>query len=83
MIQLPHIHQVEPMTVGELRKKIKTLPADTKVYMLTDTTPDNWDEEKDRWRVVHPLSYVRQERVYCTDMYGDDELNLILEVEEQ
>jgi hypothetical protein len=71
------------MTVGELRKKIKSLPANKPVYMLTDKSADNWDCDNDRWRDVHPLSYVTCERIYNNDMYGgEDEYNLILEVEE-
>ena len=72
----------EPMTVGELRKKIKNLPADTPVYLVTDkTSPYAWDEEHDRWRYAHPLAYASRERNYSTDMFGDDELVLLLEVE--
>ena len=48
----------EPMTVGELRKKIKNLPADTPVYLVTDkTSPYAWDDERERWRYAHPLAY--------------------------
>lgn len=72
----------EPMTVGELRKKIKNLPADTPVYLVTDkTSPYAWDDEHDRWRYAHPLAYASRERNYSTDMFGDDELVLLLEVE--
>ena len=72
----------EAMTVGELRKKIKNLPADTPVYLVTDkTSPYAWDDERERWRYAHPLAYASRERNYSTDMFGDDELVLLLEVE--
>ena len=72
----------EPMTVGELRKKIKNLPADTPVYLVTDkTSPYAWDDERERWRYAHPLAYASRERNYAEDNRDDDELVLLLEVE--
>jgi hypothetical protein len=70
------------MTVGELRQKIKNLPANMPVFLLTDKSPENWDVDNDRWHQVWPLSYVTRERVYSENMFDDDEYNLILEVEE-
>lgn len=82
-MRLPTIRHIEPMTVGELKQKIKTLPNDTPVYLLVDKSPENWDEENDRWSRVYPLSYVTRERLYNSDGYGKDELNCLLEVEEE
>lgn len=46
------------MTAGELRKKIKNLPADTPIYLVTDKESDGaWDEDRCRWRYAHPLAY--------------------------
>ncbi len=75
--------ETEAMTVGELRKKIKNLPADTPVFLVTDKTSDYaWDEDRGRWRYAHPLAYATRERNYAEDMFGEeDELSLILEVE--
>lgn len=71
----------EPMTAGELRAKIRNIPSDTPVYLVTDkTSPDAWDEDNERWRYAHPLSEVRRERNY--DEYGDMELAILLEVED-
>lgn len=50
--------------------------------MVTDkTSPDAWDEDKGRWRYAHPLAYASRERNLAEDMFGDDELVLLLEVE--
>lgn len=70
------------MTVGELRKYIKNLSADTPVFMVTDkTSPDAWDEELGRWRYAHPLTYASREWNRSEEMYGEEELVLLLEVE--
>lgn len=70
------------MTAGELRKKIKNLPADTLIFLVTDkTSEDAWDEDLERWRYAHPLAYAERERNYAEGMFGEDELVLILEVE--
>ncbi len=72
----------EPMTAGELRKKIKNLPADTPVFLVTDKeSPDAWDEERGRWRYVRPLAYASREWDRAEEMFGEDELVLLLEVE--
>lgn len=68
------------MTVGELRKKIKNLPAHTPVYIVLDKWSDNaWDEDREMWRYAVPLAYVEKERLYDENM--GDELNLLLEPE--
>lgn len=70
------------MTVGELKKYIKNLPADTPVFLVTDkTSPDAWDEELGRWRYAHPLTYASREWNRSDEMYGEVELVLLLEVE--
>lgn len=69
------------MTAGELRKKIHNIPSDARIYLVTDkTSPDAWDEDKDRWRYAHPLANVSRERV-C-DEFGENEYNVLLEVED-
>lgn len=74
-------NQAEPMTAGELRAKIRNIPSDAPVYLITDkTSPDAWDEENGRWRFAHPLVCVTRERNY--DEEGDMELAILLEVEE-
>lgn len=74
------------MTVGDLKKYIKNLPNDTKVYMLTDKSPTNWDDERGRWAVVHPLGLCSREALTegggFDDEDEDEELNLLLEIEE-
>ncbi len=70
------------MTAGELRKKIKNLPADTPIFLVTDkTSPDAWDEDNGRWRYTHPLVYASREWNRSEEMFGEDELVLLLEVE--
>lgn len=67
------------MTVGELRKKIKNLPAKTPIYLLIDKYSDDpWDDEKKQWRYVLPMAYVSEEHIY-TEL--GDEYNLIFEPE--
>lgn len=74
--------ETEAMTAGELRKKIKNLPADTPIFLVTDKTSEYaWDEERDRWRYAYPLAYATRERNYAENMFEEDELALILEVE--
>lgn len=83
---LPHVSHAEPMTVGALKKYIRNLPDDTKVYMLTDKSPTNWDDELGRWATVHPLGFCSREALSegggFDDMDEDEELNLLLEIEE-
>lgn len=74
--------ETQAMTAGELRKKIKNLPADTPIFLVTDKSSDDaWDEDRGRWRHAHPLVYATRERNYAEDMFGEDELVLLLEVE--
>lgn len=74
--------KAQPMTAGELRKKIKNLPADTPIFLVTDkTSPDAWDEDRERWRYAIPLVYVQRERNLAEDMFGEDEFCVLLEVE--
>lgn len=74
------ILHAEPMTVGELKKKIHNLPSDTHVYIVLDKLGDDaWDEEREQWRYVVPLAHARRERI--RDEEGD-EINLLLEYED-
>lgn len=70
-----------PMTVGELRKKIKNLPADVNVYIVIDKlSEDAWDDDKGQWRYALPLVYATRERLYREE---GNELNLLLEYESE
>lgn len=74
-----YIAHATPMTVGELKKKIRNLPNDTPVYIVIDKISDEaWDDDKQQWRYAIPLVYAGRERIYEED---GDELNLILEYE--
>ena len=74
------ILHAEPMTVGELKKKIHNLPSDTPVYIVLDKIgEDAWDEVKEQWRYVIPLAHARRERILSEE---GDELNLLLEYED-
>lgn len=76
-----YICKATPMTVGELRKKIKNLPADTPVYIVIDKlSGDAWDDDKQQWRYTLPLVYATRERIYSEE---GDELNLLLEYESE
>lgn len=81
MHEIPdYILKAKPMTVGELRKKIKTLPANMPVYIVIDKISDDaWNEEKEMWRFAIPLVYATRERLY--DENTGDEYNLLLEYE--
>ena len=74
-----YVLRAKPMTVGELKSKIRNLPNDTRVYIVVDKiSEDAWDEEKEQWRYVIPLVYASRERIYAEE---GDELNLLLEYE--
>lgn len=69
------------MTVGELRKKIKNLPADVNVYTVIDKlSEDAWDDDKGQWRYALALVYATRERLYSEE---GNELNLLLEYESE
>lgn len=72
-----------PFTVGELKKKINRLPADTPVYMVFDKTSEfAWDEEHDRWRNAVPVAYATKEDTLIETFDGfDKETVLLLEIE--
>lgn len=64
------------LTAGELRKKLSGVSNDTKVFVVTDKSDDNYDENY-RLISVHPVETVEREWAY--DEAGDgDELNLLL-----
>lgn len=76
-----YIMHATPMTVGELRKKIKNLPADMNVYIVIDKlSEDAWDDDKGQWRYALPLVYATRERIYSEEC---NELNLLLEYESE
>jgi hypothetical protein len=68
------------MTVGQLKEKIRHVPDDTPVFLLTDKSAANRDESAQRWKSVYQLNHVGREIIYSTDGQSrDDSLNLILE----
>lgn len=79
---LDYIATAEPMTAGELRKKIRNLPAETPIYLVTDKeSPDAWDDERQRWRYAIPLVYVSREKWLDESGYEDDQMAVLLECE--
>jgi hypothetical protein len=49
---------------------------------VTDKTSEGaWDEDRDRWRYAVPLVYAQREWNRAEDIFGEDELCLLLEVE--
>lgn len=79
---IQEIMGAEPLTVGELIKKLERMPKKAKVYMVFDKFSDGaWDEDMERWRYVIPLAYVTKEVNLDEEDYWDKETNVILEVE--
>lgn len=77
-----YIANATPMTAGELRKKIKNLPADTPIFMVTDKESDYaWDDDRQRWRYAIPLVYASREYWLDESGYGEESMALILECE--
>lgn len=59
------------------------MPKSANVYMLTDRTASNWDEENNKFMRVHGIEYVEKEIVYPNDGFTDGiETNVLLEIEE-
>ena len=74
---------MKTLTVGELIEKLKKMPKSANVFMLTDRTESNWDEENAKFIRVHGIEYVEKETVYPDDGFTDSvELNVLLEIEE-
>lgn len=74
---------METLTVGELIEKLKKMPKSANVFMVTDRTDANWDEDNAIYRHVHGIEYVTKETIYPNDGIADDvETNVLLEVEE-
>ena len=74
---------MKTLTVGELIEKLKKMPKSANVFMLTDRTESNWDEENAEFIRVHGIEYVEKETVYLDDGFTDSvELNVLLEIEE-
>lgn len=74
---------MKTLTVGELIEKLKKLPKSANVFMLTDRTESNWDEENATFRRVHGIEYVEKEIIYPNDGFTDNtEINVLLEIEE-
>ena len=74
---------MKTLTVGELVEKFKRMPKSANVYMVTDRTDSNWDEDNATFRRVHGIEYVIKETVYPNDGFTDKiEINVLLEIEE-
>lgn len=74
---------METLTVSELIEKLKKMPKSANVFMLTDRTESNWDEENNKFIRVHGIEYVEKEVVYPNDGYTDKiETNVLLQIEE-
>ena len=74
---------MKTLTVGELIEKLKKMPKSAHVFMLTDRTEANWDEEKAMFKRVHGITYVEKEIVYPDDGFTNDiEINVLLQIEE-
>ena len=74
---------VKTLTVGELIEKLKKMPKSANVFMLTDRTTSNWDEENNKFIRVHGIEYVEKEIVYPNDGYRDKtDTNVLLQIEE-
>lgn len=72
----------EPMTVGELKKYIRNLPADTPVYLVTDkSSPEAWDEENEQWRYAVPLAFATRERNNPQDAFDFEGTEMVLLLE--
>lgn len=74
---------MKTLTVGELIEKLKKMPKSANVFMLTDRTISNWDEENAKFIRVHGIEYVEKEIVYPNDGFTDMiETNVLLQIEE-
>lgn len=54
---------MKTLTVGELIEKLLKMPKSANVFMLTDRTISNWDEENAKFIRVHGIEYVEKEIV--------------------
>ena len=72
---------METLTVEELIAKLKRLPKSAPVFMLTDRSDDNWDEEKGCYKSVHGIEYVEKEIIYDETGFGEDQFSVLLEIE--
>ncbi|MCZ2726246.1 hypothetical protein [Bacteroides caccae] len=74
---------MKTLTVGELIEKLKKMPKSANVFMVTDRTDANWDEDNATYRRVHGIEYVTKETIYPNDGYTNDiETNVLLQIEE-
>lgn len=74
---------MKTLTVGELIERLKKMPKTANVFMLTDRTESNWDEDNATFRHVHGIEYVEKEIVYPNDGFTDTkEINVLLLIEE-
>jgi hypothetical protein len=72
---------METITVEELIEKLSHFrDKSMKVYMLTDRSDDNYDEEG-RPIIVHPIEFVEKETLIGNDGWDNsDEHNILLEI---
>lgn len=75
---------MKTLTVGELIENLKIMPKSANVYMVTDRTDSNWDEDNAKYKCVHGIEYVEKEIIYPNDGFTDNtEINVLLEIEEE
>lgn len=74
---------MKTLTVGELIEKLKSMPKSANVFMLTDRTASNRDEDNNKFIRVHGIEYVEKEIVHPNDGWTDKiETNILLQIEE-
>lgn len=84
-MELPGNKEAETITVGELRKMLKRFTEDTRVYLLVDTSDNNYDGEEDRWVKVLPVGGVFKEVIQDNigwELSGVD-VNALIHVSEE
>lgn len=74
---------MKTLTVSELIEKLKKMPKSANVFMVTDRTDANWDEDNTTYKRVYGIEYVTKEIIYPNDGLTDSvETNVLLEIEE-
>lgn len=75
---------METLTVGELIEELKLKDKSLPVFMITDRTKNNWDEEYERFIIAHPIGYVGEECICSNDGWeNEDDRNILLMIPEE